>query len=210
MSRIANVVRIKILFALKIACRCWLAISGGIRCAGCSRQSLDRFARPISADFEGRTLRDGDVVLLGAPRGSSAFAKATADKPPPRLQEFLMDRTTRLGEPGKSPPEFAFPSWCGLESLRRCNHSNDSHSTNSAFHQIQIVWVSALMVPELKTPGGNRSYFGSGRARPQSRFHQAAKPICFWEIAQQPSAGTPKIAHVITVDLGIAAQLPCR
>src|SRR5882762_4344171 len=61
----------------QIGCRCWLAIPGGTDVpVVLGSRSTD--LRANFGGFEGRTLRDGDVVLLGAPRGSSAFAKATA------------------------------------------------------------------------------------------------------------------------------------
>src|SRR6266403_4639431 len=66
----------------EIGCRSWLAVSGGIDVPlVLGSRSTD--LRANFGGFEGRTLRDGDVIPLGAPRGSSAFAKATADKSPP-------------------------------------------------------------------------------------------------------------------------------
>ena len=105
----------------QIGCRCWLAISGGIDVP----VVLGSRSTDLRANFggiEGRALRDGDVIPL-AMAGSSAFAKATADKPTPATANFLVDRTTRLGKPGKPPPDFAFHPWRGLEPLRRCNDS---------------------------------------------------------------------------------------
>ena len=66
----------------QIGCRCWLAISGGIDVP----VVLGSRSTDLRANFggiEGRALRDGDVVLLARQPGSSAFAKATADKSTP-------------------------------------------------------------------------------------------------------------------------------
>ena len=66
----------------QIGCRCWLAISGGIDVpVVLGSRSTD--LRANFGGFEGRALRDGDVVLLARQPGSSAFAKATADKSAP-------------------------------------------------------------------------------------------------------------------------------
>src|SRR6266853_5789856 len=63
----------------QIGCRCWLAVSGGIDVAlvlGSGSTDL----RAQFGGFEGRTLRDGDELVLGKFRRSLTFAKATADK----------------------------------------------------------------------------------------------------------------------------------
>src|SRR4029450_12086198 len=63
----------------QIGWRCWLAISGGIDVpVVLGSRSTD--LRASFGGLEGRTLRDGDVVLLASGPGSSALAKATADK----------------------------------------------------------------------------------------------------------------------------------
>src|SRR5437762_4059283 len=65
----------------QIGCRCWLAISGGIDVP----VVLGSRSTDLRANFgglEGRTLRDGDVLLLARRPRSSAFARAAADKPP--------------------------------------------------------------------------------------------------------------------------------
>src|SRR6266478_7640633 len=63
----------------QIGCRCWLAVSGGIDVPlVLGSRSTD--LRANFGGFEGRTLRDGDELVLGKFRRSPAFAKATADK----------------------------------------------------------------------------------------------------------------------------------
>ena len=122
----------------QIGCRCWLAISGGIDVpVVLGSRSTD--LRANFGGFEGRALRDGD-------RAFACDRIASAVDTTPATENFLVDRTARLGEPGKPPPEFAFHPWRRLEPLRRCNDSTIHESRHSAFHQIQIAWVSALMV----------------------------------------------------------------
>src|SRR5437016_1479389 len=62
----------------QIGCRAWLAVSGGINVpAVLGSRSTD--LRAWFGGFEGRTLRDADVIPLAARPEPSAFAKATAD-----------------------------------------------------------------------------------------------------------------------------------
>ena len=90
--------------APKVGCRSWLAISGGIYVElVLGSRSTD--LRAGFGGFEGRALRDGDVLPLGMwPR--------LAD---PGYRYFLVDRATRLGESGKAQTNFAFHSRRRLE-----------------------------------------------------------------------------------------------
>ena len=128
----------------QIGCRCWLAISGGIDVP----VVLGSRSTDLRANFggiEGRALRDGDVVPLARRPGSSAFAKATADKSP-RLQEFPRGPHHTIGQARQAATRICVSSvaWIGIAST--IQRFNDSRITNSASHQIRIVWVSALMV----------------------------------------------------------------
>ena len=97
----------------QFGCRCWLAISGGIDVpVVISSRSTD--LRANFGGLEGRALRDGDVL----PLRTLALGITAAS-----YRNFLVDGTTRLGESGKPSSEFAFRSWRGLDSLRRCNDS---------------------------------------------------------------------------------------
>ena len=110
----------------QIGCRCWLAISGGIDVpVVLGSRSTD--LRANFGGFEGRALRDGDVVLARR-RGHPPSLKLRRTSRP-GYRNFLVDRTTRLGESGKPPPEFAFRSWRGLEPLQRFNAST-FHESN--------------------------------------------------------------------------------
>src|SRR5881409_837258 len=66
----------------QIGCRAWLAISGGVDVPiVLGSRSTD--LRANFGGFDGRALRDGDVIPLGPRPGSSASAEATADRPIP-------------------------------------------------------------------------------------------------------------------------------
>ena len=109
----------------QIGCRCWLAISGGIDVP----VVLGSRSTDLRANFggiEGRALRDGDVA-------SVVIHIAAGGQATPATENFLVDRTARLGEPGKPPPEFAFHSWRRLEPLRRCNDSTIHESRIQRF-----------------------------------------------------------------------------
>ena len=97
----------------QIGCRCWLAISGGIDVpVVLASRSTD--LRANFGGLEGRALRDGDVLPVARHFGSRDRRGS---------RNFLVDRTTRLGKPGKPPSKFAFHPWRGLESLQRRNDS---------------------------------------------------------------------------------------
>ena len=85
----------------QIGCRCWLAISGGIDVpVVLGSRSTD--LRANFGGFEGRALRDGDVLLL-----VRRICSAVTD---PGYRNFLVDRATRLGEPGEAPTRFCVSS----------------------------------------------------------------------------------------------------
>ena len=84
----------------QIGCRCWLAISGGIDVP----VVLGSRSTDLRANFgglEGRALRDGDVISLvvGQDHPPSLKLRRTSR---PSCRNFLVDRTTRLGKPGKA------------------------------------------------------------------------------------------------------------
>src|SRR6266576_3830949 len=91
----------------QIGCRCWLAISGGVDVP----VVLGSRATDLRANFgglEGRTLRDGDVLLLARRPGSSAFARATADKPPPATAISSWTAPHDWVSPAKRDPTLRF------------------------------------------------------------------------------------------------------
>ena len=119
----------------QFGCRGWLAISGGIDVP----VVLNSRSTDLRANFgglQGRTLRDGEVLPLRTWPGSRAS----------RLQEFPRGPHHTIGQARQAVTRIcvSFVAWIGVAStMQRCN---DSRFTNSTFHQIQIVWVSVLMV----------------------------------------------------------------
>ena len=127
----------------QIGCRCWLAISGGIDVpVVLGSRSTD--LRANFGGFEGRALRDGDVVLLALDE-SSAFAKARRTSRP-RLQEFPRGPHRTIGRARQAATRICVSSVAWIGVALTMQRFNDSRITNSAFHQIRIAWVSALMV----------------------------------------------------------------
>jgi antagonist of KipI len=186
----------------QIGCRCWLAISGGINVPVIlSSRSTD--LRANFGGIEGRALRDGDVVLLGALRGSSAFAKATADK---------------------SPPATPISSWAGphdwvspasrhrnLRFVRGVDWSRFDDVTIQRFtiHEFSVSPDSDRMGVRLDGPELKREdesdLISEAVAPGTIQVPPSGKPILLLGDCQT-IGGYPKIAHVITVDLGVAAQ----
>ena len=116
-----------------------------------------------------------------------------------------MDRTTRLGKPVSRHPNLRFirgVDWNRFDDVTIQQLTNHEFSVSPDSDRMGV----RLDGPELKRKDETDILFRK-RSRPaQSRFHQAVNRFCFWEIAE-PVGGLPKIAHVITVDLGVAAQL---
>ena len=78
---------------------------------------LDSRSTDLRANFggiEGRALRNGDVIPLSKWPGSSAFATSYGGQADPGYSDFLVDRTTRLGESDETIAGFAFHPRCAL------------------------------------------------------------------------------------------------
>ena len=177
----------------QIGCRCWLTISGGID-APLVLGSRSTDLRANFGGFKGRALRDGDVVRLGH-------------------------------RPGSSPPATAISSWAGphdwvspakrypvLRSIRGADWERFNSSTLQQFTS-EAFSVSAdsdrmgvrLGGPELKRR--DETDLTSEAVAPGTiQVPPSGKPILLLGDCQT-IGGYPKIAHVITVDLAVAAQL---
>ena len=180
----------------QIGCRCWLAISGGIDVP----VVLGSRSTDLRANFgglEGRTLRDGDRL--------SAWRTLSRRITDPGYRYFLVDRTARLGKPGKPPPEFAFHSRRGLGPLQRCQRFNDSRAKHSRVSPDSDRMGVRFDGPELKRED-ETDLISEAVAPGTIQVPPSGKPILLLGDCQT-IGGYPKIAHVITVDLGIAAQL---
>jgi antagonist of KipI len=184
-------------------CRCWLAISGGIDVP----VVLDSRSTDLRANFggfEGRTLRDRDLLPVRTWPGSSPFAKATADKP------ILATGVSSWGGPHDwVSPAKRYPV---LRFVRGVDWSRFDDVAIQRFttHEFRVSPDSDRMGvrldgPELKR-GEETDLISEAVAPGTIQVPPSGKPILLLGDCQT-IGGYPKIAHVITVDLGIAAQL---
>lgn len=174
-------------------CRCWLAISGGID-APIVLGSRSTDLRSQFGGFEGRTLRDGDVLPLGLrPRSPTTAAVISSWTAP---HDWV--------SPAKSEPVLRFIR--GID-WKRFDDSSLQRLTSEAF---TVSSDSDRMGARLEGPELNRVDEGdliSEAVAPGTiQVPPGGKPILLLGDCQT-IGGYPKIAHVITVDLGVAAQL---
>jgi antagonist of KipI len=187
-----------------IGCRCWLAISGGIDVpVVLGSRSTD--LRANFGGFQGRALRDGDELRLGEFRRSSAFAKATADKQTAATERIRSWTAARdWVSPAKPDPTLRFirgVDWnrFSASTLQRLTREAFTVSPDSDRMGVR------LDGPELKRQ--DKADLISEAVSPGTiQVPPSGKPILLLGDCQT-IGGYPKIAHVITVDLGIAAQL---
>ena len=178
----------------KIGCRAWLAISGGIDVPiVLGSRSTD--LRAQFGGFEGRALRDGDQLSFGEFRRSqTAATEAISSWTAPH--DWL--------SPGKRDPILRFVRGCDWE---RFNDSMLQRFTSEAF---AVSPDSDRMGVRFEDPELKRTHQGdltSEAVAPGTiQVPPSGKPILLLGDCQT-IGGYPKIAHVITVDLGIAAQL---
>jgi antagonist of KipI len=177
----------------QIGCRAWLAISGGIDVpVVLASRSTD--LRACFGGFEGRTLRDGDVVPLGVGPTS----------PPPATVISSWTAPHEWVSPAKSKPILHFSRGVDWD---RFNASTLQRIKSEAF----VVSPDSdrmgvrLEGPELRR--ADESDLISEAVAPGTiQVPPSGKPILLLGDCQT-IGGYPKMAHVITVDLGVAAQL---
>jgi len=175
-------------------CRCWIAVSGGIDVPlVLGSRSTD--LRASFGGFEGRALRDGDAIRLGARPGSPIPATTeispwSAPKP--------------WSQTAGSAPALRFV--CGAD-WGRFNDVTIQRFTNEAFAVSPDSDRMGVRLdgPELKREN-NVDLVSEAVAPGTIQIPPSGKPILLLGDCQT-IGGYPKIAHVITVDLGIAAQL---
>jgi antagonist of KipI len=177
----------------QIGCRAWLAISGGIGVpAILGSRSTD--LRAHFGGFQGRALRDRDAVALVARPESSTPATGISSWTAPH--DWV--------SPAKPKPILRFI--CGVD-WKRFNASTLQRLTTEAF---TISPDSDRMGVRLEGPELKRvdesDLISEAVAPGTIQIPPSGKPILLLGDCQT-IGGYPKIAHVITVDLGVAAQL---
>jgi antagonist of KipI len=177
----------------QIGCRCWLAIAGGVGVAvvlgSCSTDLRAQFG-----GFEGRTLRDGDVLPLGIRPGS----------PPPATGISTWAAPYDWASPAKRDPRLRFipgVDWnrFNAPSLQRLTSEAFTVSPDSDRMGVR------LDGPELQRMD-NVDLISEAVAPGTIQVPPSGKPILLLGDCQT-IGGYPKIGHVITLDLGTAAQL---
>jgi antagonist of KipI len=187
----------------QIGCRCWLAISGGIDVpVVLGSRSTD--LRANFGGFEGRALRDGDVISLGEWPGSSAFAKATADKPSPATGISSWTAPHDWVSPASRHPNLRFVrgvDWSRFTASTIQRLTSEAFAVSPDSDRMGV----RLDGPELKRED-ETDLISEAVAPGTIQVPPSGKPILLLGDCQT-IGGYPKIAHMITVDLGVAAQL---
>jgi antagonist of KipI len=186
----------------KTGCRAWLAISGGID----SPKVLDSRSTDLRAEFgglDGRALRAGDVVRLGVPtNGADGVAgllrkeKVSAWSAPVNWTSTAVDSPVLRFVRGSDWDRFD-PSAHQIIGHQIFTVSQDSNRMGARLDG-PLLWRKdyADLISEAVVAG-------------TVQVPPNAKPILLLGDCQT-IGGYPKIAHVIAVDLALAAQLrPC-
>lgn len=178
----------------QLGCRCWVAISGEIDVP----PVLGSRSTDLRAGFgglEGRALRDGDIIRLGnRPRSTPAATDKISSWTGPH--DWV--------SPAKRYPVLRFVR--GSDWFR----FNDSTIQGFASEEFKVSPDSDRMGvrldgPDLKQQNGS-GLVSEAVAPGTIQVPAGGKPILLLQDCQT-IGGYPKIGHVITVDLGVAAQL---
>ena len=177
----------------QIGCRCWLAISGGIDVPVVLGSRSTDF-RANFGGIEGRALRDGDVIPLSKWPGSPTPATAISS--------------------WSAPYDWVSPARRGpiLRFIRGIDWERFNASTLQRFtiHEFTVSPDSDRMGVRLDGPELKRQeetdLISEAVAPGTIQVPPSGKPILLLGDCQT-IGGYPKMAHVITVDRGVAAQL---
>jgi antagonist of KipI len=178
----------------QIGCRCWLAISGGIDVpVVLGSRSTD--LRASFGGLEGRALRDGEVVLLGPPPGSS---------PPATGEISSWTAPHDWVSPASRHPSLRFVravDWSRFDDVTIQRFTNHEFSVSPDSDRMGVRLDGSELKREDET-----DLISEAVAPGTIQVPPSGKPILLLGDCQT-IGGYPKLAHVITVDLGIAAQL---
>jgi antagonist of KipI len=177
----------------QVGCRCWLAISGGIDVpVVLGSRSTD--LRANFGGFEGRALRDGDVLPLCISQGSQ----------PPTTGISSWTAPHDWANPASPHPTLRFMrgvDWSRFDDVMIQRFTIHEFSVSPDSDRMGV----RLDGPELKRED-ETELISEGVAPGTLQIPPSGKPI-FLLGDCQTIGGYPKIAHVITVDLAVAAQL---
>jgi antagonist of KipI len=210
----------------KIGCRAWLAISGGIDVPiVLGSRSTD--LRASFGGLDGRALRDGDEIPLGqnSERAKKLIGKLREEKiarwkPPHNWSSPAQREPVLRIMRGADWDRFnnATPQEVGAIDLNRPPHAHRGRFGEPPLPAQNLVTNETFMVspdsdrmgvrfdgPELKR-NDDVDLVSEAVAPGTIQVPPSGKPILLLGDCQT-IGGYPKIAHVITVDLPIAAQL---
>jgi antagonist of KipI len=177
----------------KVGCRCWVAISGGIDVA----LVLGSRSSDLRAGFgglEGRTLRDGDIIRL--------FAQPRSTIPATRISPWTAPHD--WVSPAKHDPILRFVrgvDWDRFNASTLERLTSETFSVSPDSDRMGVRFES----PELKRTETS-DLISEAVAPGTIQVPPSGKPILLLGDCQT-IGGYPKVAHVITVDFGIAGQL---
>ena len=179
--------------APKVGCRSWLSISGGVHV----EPVLTSRCTDLRAGFggyQGRALRDGDILPLGLWPGSPTPATAISSWTAPH--DWV--------SPAKPKPILRFirgADWNRFDTSTLQRLTSEAFAVSSDSDRMGV----RLEGPQLKRV--DKSDLISEAVAPGTiQVPPSGKPILLLGDCQT-IGGYPKMAHVITVDLGVAAQL---
>ena len=177
----------------QIGCRGWLAISGGVDVPiVLGSRSTD--LRANFGGFDGRALRDGDVIPLG-PRPGSPI-------PATRISSWTAPHD--WVSPARLNPILRFVrgmDWTRFNAATIQRLTSEPFTVSPDSDRMGV----RLTGPELSR-ADNVDLISEAVAAGTVQVPPSGQPILLLGDCQT-IGGYPKIAHVITVDLGIAAQL---
>jgi len=177
----------------QIGCRCWLAISGGIDVpVVLGSRSTD--LRANFGGFEGRSLRDNNVLPLRTWLGSSPPATGISSWTAPH---DWVSRASRH-------PGLRFirgVDWNRFDDVTIQRFTNHEFSVSPDSDRMGVRLDGSELKREDET-----DLISEAVAPGTIQVPPSGKPILLLGDCQT-IGGYPKIAHVITVDLGVAAQL---
>jgi antagonist of KipI len=178
----------------RTGCRCWLAISGGIDVP----IVLGSRSTDLRANFgglDGRALRDGDELALGKYRrsetvGTERISSWSAPKP--------------WSQPVSSAPVLRVvrgANWARFNASTLQRFTSESFAVSPDSNRMG----ARLTGPELR-PTNHAELISEAVAPGTIQVPPSGQPILLLGDCQT-IGGYPKIAHVITVDLSVTAQL---